>query len=239
MFVILPFEKDFYARYGYSVDFIGHPLFDVINSDSVETGKKEFLEKNHIPDKPLIALLPGSRRQEIKLMLKAMLNVIPSFSNYQFVIAGAPSIQPEFYRSIIGQEGITVISGQTYDLLRCSQAALVTSGTATLETALIGIPELVCYKGSLLSYLIARMVIHVKYISLVNLIMDKEIICELIQNDLNDQNIKVQLKRILEPAIRTEMIQAYSGLRKKLGGPGASAKAAGLMIQYLKQNQVI
>jgi len=239
MFVILPFEKDFYARYGYSVDFIGHPLLDVINNDIIETGREEFLEKNHIPDKPLIALLPGSRRQEIRMMLKVMLNIVPSFSNYQFVIAGAPSIPPEFYKTIIGEVNVSVISGQTYDLLRCSHAALVTSGTATLETALIGIPEVVCYKGSFLSYLVARMVIHVKYISLVNLIMDKEIICELIQHDLNGQNIRTQLSRILDPSVRQEMIQAYSGLREKLGGPGASAKAASLMIQYLKQNQVI
>jgi lipid-A-disaccharide synthase len=239
MFVILPFEKEFYARYGYEVDFIGHPLLDVINVDTNYPGRKSFLERNHLPDKPLVALLPGSRPQEIRMMLKVMLKAVSSFEEYQFVIAGAPSISPGFYSGITAGTSVSVITGQTYDLLHHSEVALVTSGTATLETALMGIPQVVCYKGSFLSYLVAKSVIRVKYISLVNLIMEKEIIRELIQDDLTSQNLRKELNKILKGRERQEIIQAYAGLRKKLGGSGASATAAGLMIQYLKKNQVI
>ena len=239
MFVILPFEKEFYEQYGYEVDFIGHPLLDVINGDMTHPCKKTFLERNHLPDKPMIALLPGSRRQEIRLMLESMLKIVSSFGEYQFVLAGAPSISPDFYTDITAGSSVCIITGQTYDLLRYSEAALVTSGTATLETALMGIPQVVCYKGDFISFLVARLVIRVKYISLVNLIMDKEIIRELIQDDLNSQNLRNELKKILAGNERREIIQAYSSLREKLGGSGASAKAAVLMIQYLKKNQVI
>jgi lipid-A-disaccharide synthase len=236
MFVILPFEKDFYAGYGYRVDFIGHPLLDVINEDTTQPGRKEFLEQNHLPDKPVIALLPGSRRQEIRLMLSTMLKVVPSFDAYQFIIAGAPSISPDFYSAFASENSVSVISGQTYALLHHSEAALVTSGTATLETALMGIPQVVCYKGSFLSYLIARLVVHVKYISLVNLIMDKEIVHELIQGECNTGNLRKELQNILKMERRKEILEDYAGLREKLGGRGASANAAALMIQYLKKN---
>jgi lipid-A-disaccharide synthase len=235
MFVILPFEKDFYARYGYDVDFVGHPLLDVISRNESYPDRKNFLEKNSIPDKPLIALLPGSRRQEIRLMLKVMLKAIPYFDNYQFVIAGAPSINPGFYSDIIAGTPVSVVTGQTYELLHHSEAALVTSGTATLEAALMGIPQVVCYKGNFFSYLIARLVIRVKYISLVNLIMDKDIICELIQKDLSGLNLRNELKNILDGPKRLEIIQAYDGLREKMGGAGASFNTANLIIQYLKK----
>jgi lipid-A-disaccharide synthase len=236
MFVILPFEKDFYTRYDYEVDFIGHPLLDVINGDTTYPGRRTFLERNHLPDKPMIALLPGSRRQEIRLMLEAMLKTVSYFGEYQFVIAGAPSINPDFYTGITAGTQVTVITGQTYDLLRHSEAALVTSGTATLETALMGIPQVVCYKGNFLSYLLAKSVIRVKYISLVNLVMDQKIVHELIQEDLTGPNLRNELKKILDGRERQEIIQSYAGLREKLGGYGASAKAARLMIQYLKRN---
>jgi lipid-A-disaccharide synthase len=239
MFVILPFEKDFYSRYGYNVDFIGHPLLDVVNRDSVHPGRNAFLERNRLTDKPIVALLPGSRHQEIRLMLKSMLTVVPDFSGYQFIIAAAPSVPPDFYSGITSGTQVTVISGQTYDLLYHSEAALVTSGTATLETALMGIPQVVCYKGNFFSYLVAKSVIRVKYISLVNLIMDREIIHELIQEHLNRQNLRNELNGILNGKERQEIIRAYAGLREMLGGSGASARAAGLMIQYLRKNQVI
>jgi lipid-A-disaccharide synthase len=235
MFVILPFEKEFYARYDYEVDFIGHPLLDVISGYITHPERKTFLERNHLPDKPLVALLPGSRRQEIRQMLKSMLEIVPSFGEYHFVIAAAPSISPDFYSGILSGNSVSVVTGQTYDLLHHSEAALVTSGTATLETALMGIPQVVCYKGSFLSYLIARSVIRVKYISLVNLIMEKEIIHELIQDEFTGTNLRNELKRILDGRERQEMIKAYDGLREKLGGNGASGKAAHLMIQYLKK----
>lgn len=236
MFVILPFEKQFYAGYDYNVDFIGHPLLDVINGETIRPDRKAFLERNHLPDRPVIALLPGSRRQEIRVMLKLMLKIVPSFNEYQFVVAGAPSISPEFYTRLTSGPMVSVITGQTYDLLSCSEAALVTSGTATLETALMGVPQVVCYKGSYLSYLVARLVIRVKFISLVNLIMEKEIIKELVQKNLNTNNLRRELKKILDSNDRMEIIKAYNGLREKLGGEGASAKAAHLMIQYLSEN---
>jgi len=236
MFVILPFEKDFYRKYDYDVDFIGHPLLDVIHEGSTHTKRNIFLKQNHLPDKPIIALLPGSRRQEIRQMLEAMLKAVPDFKDYQFVIAGAPSISPGFYSGIAEGINAAVITGQTYDLLYHSEAALVTSGTATLETALMNIPQVVCYKGNVFSYLIARLVIHVKFISLVNLIMDKEVVRELIQKALNRRNLTLELKEILDPAHRREMTTSYAGLREKLGGSGASARAAALMVQYMKKN---
>ena len=233
MFVILPFEKDFYKKHSYEVDFIGHPLLDVINITAEHPARFEFLERNNLPDKPIIALLPGSRKQEIRLMLEAMLKVIPSFPAHSFVIACAPSIDNEFYTCLTNGYHVSLIRNQTYDLLRQSQAALVTSGTATLETALIKVPQVVCYKGNYFSYLIARMVVYVRFISLVNLIMDKEIVKELIQGNLNCRNLAINLKKILEPDQRSEMLMNYRVLEEKLGGAGASGRAADLMMQYL------
>ncbi|MCX6245381.1 MAG: lipid-A-disaccharide synthase [Bacteroidetes bacterium] len=236
MFVILPFEKKFYEGFGYDVDFIGHPLLDVINEDEALPDRKSFLDKNQLPDRPLIALLPGSRKQEIKVMLETMLKVAPAFSDYHFVIAAAPSIAPDFYSGITQGHQVSIVTGQTYELLHHSAAALVTSGTATLETALMGIPQVVCYKGSQLSYLLARQIVRVKYISLVNLVMDREVIKELIQEKLTTENLETELKKILSGSRRREILESYALLWEKLGGRGASAKAAQLMIQYLKKN---
>lgn len=236
MFVILPFEEEFYKKYGYKVDFIGHPLLDVIKSDADHSDRKTFLDRNNLTEKPIIALLPGSRRQEIRTMLKVMLNITPSFNQYQFIIAGAPSINPDFYSEITGATSVKTITGQTYDILRNSEAALVTSGTATLETALIGIPQVVCYKGNFFSYLIARLVVKIKYISLVNLIMGQKVVHELVQDDFKIKTLENELRKILNGIENQNIIKAYAGLREKLGGQGASKKAAQLMIQYLKKN---
>ena len=236
MFVILPFEKKFYKGFGYDVDFVGHPLLDVINEDEPLPGRKSFLDKNQLPDRPLIALLPGSRKQEIKLMLGTMLEILPVFSDHHFVIAAAPSISKDFYTSITSGKSVSIVTGQTYELLHHSSAALVTSGTATLETALMGIPQVVCYKGSQLSYMLARQIVRVSYISLVNLIMDREVIKELIQEKLTPENLETELKKILSGLQRQEILEAYAHLRERLGGRGASAKAALLMIQYLNKN---
>ena len=238
MFVILPFEKDFYAGYGYPVDFVGHPLLDVINNETNYPDRNTFLTGNNIPDRPLIALLPGSRKQEIRLMLKVMLDVSRVLDSFQFVIAAAPSVPVEFYRDLCTGYPVSIVMGQTYDLLYHAEAALVTSGTATLETALVGIPQVVCYKGNYLSYLLARRLIRVKYISLVNLVMDREIIHELIQEKLTAKDLEKELTGILAGKRREEILLAYDGLREKLGGRGASAKAAGLIMQYLKENTV-
>jgi lipid-A-disaccharide synthase len=234
MFVILPFEKEFYARYDYTVDFHGHPLLDVINEGMKVTDRSEFLAKNSLPDLPLIALLPGSRKMEIEKILAIMISVRHSFPGYKFVIAGAPSIPGQFYAEMLKGTDVGFVTGHTYELLKHSAAALVTSGTATLETALIGIPQVVCYRGNWLSYLIARRLVQVKYISLVNLICDKLIVPELIQEELNSEKLAVTLDSILRtgPA-REAVLRGYVELKQLLGGRGASERVARQMIQYL------
>jgi lipid-A-disaccharide synthase len=233
LFVILPFEKEFYAKYNYNVNFVGHPLIDAI-ADRPQINPKKFREQHKLSEKPIIALLPGSRKQEITKMLSVMLSIVDNFSDYQFVIAGAPSQEESFYKNIIGNRKVTLIENKTYDLLSVSYAALVTSGTATLETALLKVPQVVCYKGSAISYFIAKRIITLKFISLVNLIMDKEVVTELIQDQLNTQNLSSSLTRILEETHRKHLFLAYYELEKKLGGKGASKNVANGIVSYLK-----
>jgi lipid-A-disaccharide synthase len=178
--------------------------------------------------------LPGSRKQEIATMLPLMLKMVDLYPAYQFIVAGAPSQTKEYYQTFIGNVNVKIVYNQTYRLLKQAQAALVTSGTATLETALFGVPEVVCYKGGTISYMIAKQLIKVKYISLVNLIMDKEIVKELIQNELNEANLKAELDKLLNADSRKKMLSEYAELKEKLGGRGASEKTAQLMISYLK-----
>ncbi|MDR2123011.1 MAG: lipid-A-disaccharide synthase [Flavobacteriaceae bacterium] len=235
MFVILPFEKDFYARYNYPVDFVGHPLLDALNN-LPELDEQQFRKTHNLSDKPIIALLPGSRKQEIKKMLTEMLSIENDFPDYEFVIAGAPSIEVTFYHQFLNSH-VKVIPNQTYSLLRISCAALVTSGTATLETALLNTPEVVCYKGSQISYEIARRLIkHIQYISLVNLIMNRLVVTELIQNDLNYKNLKAELSAILNPEHKKKIQQEYEELRHKLGDSGASEKTAKLILEEVKKD---
>lgn len=229
MLVILPFEKDFYKKHQVEAHFVGHPLLDAI-SGLEPVVEADFKKENHLNDLPIIALLPGSREQEVKKMLELMLSVRPYFKKYQFVIAGAPSLPKSFYQQFV-DEDVHFVSNKTYDLLRVSKAALVTSGTATLETALLNTPEVVCYRSSKISYAIAkRLVKHIKYISLVNLIMDREVVKELIQNDLNTNNLVSELKKILEGNSRDNMLNDFSELRKILGGSGASDVAADIIV---------
>ncbi len=230
MLVILPFEKDFYKKHQVEAHFVGHPLLDAI-SDLPTVNIEDFKQENGLNSKEIIALLPGSREQEVKKMLEVMLSVRPYFKEYQFVIAGAPSLPKDFYKQYV-DENVHFVSNKTYDLLRCSKAALVTSGTATLETALLNIPEVVCYRGSKISYAIAkRLVKNIEYISLVNLIMDKEIVKELIQEDLNTQNLVSELQKILSGNSREKMLNNFSELQKKLGGKGASDHAAEIIVK--------
>ncbi|WP_407404533.1 lipid-A-disaccharide synthase [Chryseobacterium sp.] len=232
MMVILPFEEDFYKKRHVKSHFVGHPLLDAI-SDLETINGEDFRKENGLNSKEIIALLPGSREQEVDKMLQLMLSVRPYFENYQFVIAGAPSLEKSFYQKYV-DENVHFVSNKTYDLLRCSKAALVTSGTATLETALLNIPEVVCYRGSKISYAIAkRLVKHIKYISLVNLIMDKEVVKELIQNELNTQNLVTELQQILEGDKRRIMLDEYEILRSKLGGKGASDHAACIILKTI------
>ncbi|MFD1315057.1 lipid-A-disaccharide synthase [Namhaeicola litoreus] len=231
MYVILPFEKDFYEnKHQYPVHYVGHPLLDAIaNRPLVDPNK--FRLENNLNEKPIISLLPGSRKQEIKKILSVMLKMIDEFPNYQFVVAGAPSQDLSFYQSIIADNRVKIIQNKTYDLLSVSYAALVTSGTATLETALFKIPEVVCYKGNQLSYEIGkRLVKNIKYISLVNLILDRECVKELIQNDFNKKNLKKALKDVLDQEKRTKMFEDYYQLEQILGGKGASQKTAKLIV---------
>ncbi len=235
MYVILPFEQDFYKDYNYEVDFVGHPLLDAIQGGDLLKSQGKFRENNKLGDKDIIAILPGSRKQEISRMLPTMLKVVDEFKDHQFVLAGAPSIEKEFYEQYLTSSNISVVYNRTYDLLSNSRAALVTSGTATLETALFKVPEVVCYQGNFISYLLARALIKVKYISLVNLIMDKRIVEELIQKDFNEVRLTNELKKIIpDGPYRMAMLKNMDELAEKLGGSGASERAASLMINYLE-----
>lgn len=236
MFVILPFEKPFYDQFDYSVEFVGHPLIDAI--EDFKTRAQEpaaFRSKYKLDERPIIALLPGSRNQEIKVKLPIMLSVVNNFKDYQFVIAGAPSKDREFYSEFLRGSNIALVENDTYNLLNNSQAALVTSGTATLETALFKVPEVVCYKGSSVSYQIAKRVIKVKYISLVNLIQDQEVVKELIQGDLTTENIRTELEKILSTEGRTRMLNNYDSLIRNCGGVGASENVAKLVLKEITQ----
>nr|WP_315158386.1 lipid-A-disaccharide synthase [uncultured Flavobacterium sp.] len=234
MYVILPFEKDFYeVKHKFPVEFVGHPLIDAIHNQS-GVDANTFRAENHLSEKPIIAILPGSRKQEISKMLSVMLSVVKDFPDYQFVIAGAPSQELSFYQQFISGENIKFVSNKTYALLRNATAALVTSGTATLETALFKVPEVVCYKGSWASYQIAKRIITLKYISLVNLIMDREVVTELIQDDCSTKRIREELTKILEPNYRKTLLENYDLLEEKLGGIGASKKTAQLIVDAIK-----
>ncbi len=227
MFVILPFEKDFYKKYQYEVDFVGHPLLDAIQNFETDV---DFFQKNSLDkDKKIVALLPGSRKQEISKLLPLMIETSHQFADYQFVIAGAPSMSEAFYATFLQSTNLKIIYNQTYSLLQNAHAALVTSGTATLETALFNVPEVVCYKGSSISYQIAKRLIDIKYISLVNLITDKKIVTELIQNDCNIENLCTELRLIIEGENRQIILKEYANLRTLLGEKGASEKTAKLM----------
>ncbi|MDD3877521.1 MAG: lipid-A-disaccharide synthase [Bacteroidales bacterium] len=226
MLVILPFEKEFYAQFNYMVEFVGHPLLDAINSDYL----RDKVEPAITSEKPIIALLPGSRKQEIEKMLPKMLTVRHKFPEYNFVVCGVKSIDVEIYNKIINKQDVTIVYNNTYNILRSAFAALVTSGTATLETALFKVPQVVCYDANYISYIIAKNLIQLKFISLVNLIMDKKVVTELIQNDLNEENLIAELNLITrDTKNRERVMEDYSILQTKLGGMGASERAAGII----------
>jgi lipid-A-disaccharide synthase len=230
MITILPFEQAFYQQFGYKVHYAGHPLLDALHQHE-SVSRSAFLANNQLPDKPIIALLPGSRKQEIRKMLAEMLKVLPLFPQYQFIVGMAPSVNSEFYKDIAKNAQAKFIQGGTYQLLEHAEAALVTSGTASLETALLNVPEVICYKGSYISYLIARMLIKIQFIGLPNLIMQKLIVKELIQNDLNTENLNAELAKLLDKNHVDVMKHNYNELRQRLGGQGASARAA----EYITQ----
>ncbi len=220
MFVILPFEKEWYAGRGMHVEFVGHPLLDALpmHAPATSAGAEE---------KPVVALLPGSRIQEIAKMLPVMLSTVKHFPDHVFKVAAAPSVPIQFYRDLIGNTPVELVSDGTYPLLQKARAALVTSGTATLETALIGTPLAVCYSGGAVNVWLAKRFINVKFISLVNLIMEREVVRELIQGELTAKELHKELDRLLnDDAYRSRMLADLEALRSALGGPGASAHVA-------------
>jgi lipid-A-disaccharide synthase len=205
------------------VDFVGHPLLDAIEQE----GKNELTPLPGDDGRPVVALLPGSRAQEISRILPLMVQVAKRFPNERFVLAAAPSVPDEAYAVHIGNAPITVVKGRTYDVLRHARAALVTSGTATLETALFGVPEVVCYSGSALNVWIAKRLVDIEFISLVNLIMGREVVRELIQSELTVDSMSTELQRLLaEGVYRSTMLADLTLLQQELGGPGASRRVA-------------
>lgn len=236
MLVILPFEKDFYDDYRVDAHFVGHPLLDELSKVRY-INRSNFARQNKLdPKKEIIALLPGSRKQEVTRMLGVMMKVMDKFPEYQFVIGCAPSLPESFYRELVGNENVHLVFNKTYQLLQVASAALVTSGTATLETALFYVPEVVCYKGNKISYLIAKNLVKVKYISLVNLIMDKPVLKELIQNDLTPKNIEEELNDLLtNHKKQRQLLEDYEDLRCKLGNAGASNNAATIIVNDLNK----
>jgi lipid-A-disaccharide synthase len=239
MFIIFPFEVEFYKKHRIPVEYYGNPLVD-----ETERRIASFPERNEmfmsfgIEEEPVIALLAGSRKHEIANVLPGMIKLMRHFPGYRFILAGVKTIPDEFYKKIIGDAPVILIKDRTYEILYISQAALVTSGTATLEAALLGIPQVVCYKADLISILIAWAVIKVRYISLVNLIMGFEVIKELIQYDLNEKNLLAELSAILPGGNkRNKILSDYEDLKTKLGPAGASGRIAQEMVEELKKNK--
>ena len=239
MLVILPFEKEYYKnKWNWEVEYVGHPLVDVINSQ-MSPGNNQAVKSARLSDKSIVALLPGSRKQEIMKKMPVMLEVSRSFPDLQFIVAKAPGVEESFYDELLrSYNNVSYVSDQTYNLLMQAKAALVTSGTATLETALFGVPEVVCYKGSYLSYQIGKRLVKVKFISLVNLIMDKLVVKELIQDDMTVENLKHELKELLTNKERqTQLQKDYAALKSLLSeGGNASSTAAHSIVHFLRSS---
>ena len=239
MMVILPFEEAFYAQYDYPVHYVGHPLLDAIpKEEDAEEQSRRFREENHLDERPIIALLPGSRKQEIKAMLPRMIRMQELFPDYQFIVSTVSWIPRSFYDKLIGKQQIATVLSQTYPLLYNATAALVTSGTATLETALFKVPQVVCYRGNWISYFIAKHLIKgIQYISLVNLISDAPVVTELIQADFNDQRTANELDALLhDPATQQRISQGYENMIQKLGHSGASDRAADVVLNLINKS---
>ncbi len=230
MLVILPFEKAFYASYNFAVDYVGHPLLDHLESIDYPV---PLMHKYQLPAKPVIALLPGSRRQEISNHLPVMAAIVQEFPDYQFVVGAVGTVPYEIYAPVQQLPGVRVVVDDTNLLLKASSAALVASGTATLETALMGVPLVVCYRGSALNYLLAKRLIKVKYISLVNLILDRPLVKELIQDAFKADALKEALSETLSPEGSQRLAAGYQELRRLLGERGASERAARIIVDTL------
>lgn len=227
LFVILPFEEAFYAKHQLKVHFVGHPLLDAIKQKLPQLkSKEEFIAENGLSGKPIVAVLPGSRMQEVERMMELMLNVMPEFQAYEFVVAASNSISKAYYHKLESYK-VKAVYNQTYELMKYASAGIIKSGTSTLESALFKLPQVVCYKAGSLSFAIGKRLVNVKYISLPNLILDKPLVKELIQNDLTPSNISAELQLLLHDANRkSELNQGYDTLFTMLGGEGASERLA-------------
>ncbi len=235
MCVILPFEEAFYARYNYKADFVGHPLIDALEDSRNVSDTAALRDTKDMGNQPLIALLPGSRLQEIKKMLPLMLKATSEDTRYQYVVCAVNTIEKSVYNDLCKGFQVKIITNDTYHVLRHAHAALVTSGTATLETALFNVPQVVCYNAGYLSYIIAKNLVKLKYISLVNLIMDQKVVTELIQNDFNEKKLLAELRKITgDTEERRLMLKNYTTLSEKLGGGGASLNTATIIYEDLK-----
>ncbi len=234
MYVILPFEKDFYKKHNLEVEYHGHPLLDAFADVNLKADNRQlFFETHGLSSKPIIVLLPGSREQEVKRMLKIMLSIVGKYQDYQFVIAGAPSLPLSFYQGVLPFE-IPILFGETYQLFHYAEAGIITSGTATLEAAIHRLPQVVGYKAGRISYWIAKRLVKIKYISLVNLIMDREVVTELIQSRFNPKDLDMELSKILEGgSARETILNDYTLLYDKLGGKGVADKIATSMLKKL------
>lgn len=231
MFCILPFEVDFYQEWGMKVDYVGNPLLD---EKAQFTPNPTFRTEHNLSDGNIIALLPGSRKQEIERLLPEMLSVTDKFPDYTFAIAAAPTFNEAYYNQFIADKNVKLVFNNTYNLLFNAHAAIVASGTATLETALFKVPQVVVYKGGRISIAIARLLVKIKFISLVNLIVNKKVVIELIQEDCNPAKIYQELNLIVSGKSREEMLSNYDALLNLMGTPGASEKTAALLVKYSK-----
>jgi lipid-A-disaccharide synthase len=236
LFIIFPFEIDYFKRWNINARYEGNPLTDLID-ERLENKKSfsEFIEINNLPDKPIIAVLAGSRKQEVDYILPRIKQLTKYFPDYQFVLAAAPSMDKNFYKKYLQHHEMTVVFDQTYDTLMNCSVAIVASGTATLEAALLGAPQVVCYGGSEISYQIGKKLVKVKYISLVNLIMDKPVVKELIQHDMSIEKMKSELQGLLFDASRRKRIlDDYTELREILGERGSSYRVAKAMVDEIE-----
>lgn len=232
MFVILPFEKDFYRKFDYEVEYVGNPLLDAVRAFEPQA---DFRQQHGLDGRPLVAVLPGSRKQEVLNMLNTMLEVASAYPEYQFAVAAVDNLPDSLYAAARQAENVQVIANKTYDILHQARAALVTSGTATLETALFEVPQLVCYKTSFISYQIAKALIKVPYISLVNLIADEEVVPELIQADFSTQKLKTGIGQLMsESPERTAQLQGYQRIKRIMGDARPSEKVAKLVVEALR-----
>ncbi len=236
MFTILPFETEFFRKYDFQVNYVGNPVLDAVTAAPPKKTFAEFCRENHLPEKPVVALLPGSRLQEIRSLLPRMLKAASAFQSHQVIITAAPNIPDEIYAELTSGYETTLLKGKTYDVLQQADAAVLASGTVSLEAGVIGCPQVVCYRmaGGLFFFWIGRLVIKVKWASLVNLILGREAVKELLQQNCSASNIRSELNRILtQKDYRDQILKSYGELRQKLGDAGASQKAASLMISKL------